>query len=90
MKSNKINIPICLECIYYNKKDYRKLSCKLYPNGIPIKIIEGEKICRKVKSSKRSKKSIRERQKDDLCITVIRDGKVIIQNGKLVKDKGSK
>lgn len=44
----------------------------------------------KKKNNKRSKKSIKQRQKENCHITLIRNGKVIIQNGKLIKDKGSK
>lgn len=41
---------------------------------------------KKAKEKKRPEKLIRQRQEDDLKVTVIRDGKVIIKNGELVKE----
>jgi hypothetical protein len=35
--------PDCMECKHYNAFDVEKFSCKAFPDGIPEKIIMGEK-----------------------------------------------
>jgi len=34
--------PKCVNCLYYNKADFEKISCKAFPDGIPDEIIFGE------------------------------------------------
>jgi hypothetical protein len=37
-----VEYPRCLECKHFNSIDNDKLSCKAFPDGIPIDIITGK------------------------------------------------
>lgn len=41
----------------------------------------------KKKEKERSKELFRQRQEDDMCFTIIKDGRIIVQNGKPIKNK---
>ncbi len=49
----KIEIPLCLECKHFYKNEYEEFCCKVYPEGIPNKILEGKKD--KLKNFKKKK-----------------------------------
>jgi len=58
---NKIEIPLCLECKHFYKNEYEEFCCKVYPEGIPNKILEGKKDRRRkrLKFKKKRKESKR-------------------------------